>query len=80
MLMKLAEYLANKDITHADFGKLIRISQAAVTRYAQGDRFPKKEILERIYAATKGAVTPNDFFLFENDAPAVPARAEETAQ
>ncbi|MBU6525944.1 helix-turn-helix transcriptional regulator [Methylocystis sp. MJC1] len=78
--MKLADYLTKNDITHADFGRLIRISQAAVTRYAQGDRFPKKEILERIYAATEGAVTPNDFFLFKNDAPAMPAGTEEAAQ
>ena len=59
--MKLAEYLAKKGITHDAFARQIGTSQVTVTRYATGQRFPRPKQLIRIAAATKGAVTANDF-------------------
>ncbi|MCX5571458.1 hypothetical protein [Kaistia nematophila] len=59
--MKLADYLAAEKISHAAFADLIGVSQAAVTRYARGARFPHRVVLAKIKAATNGAVTFTDF-------------------
>ena len=59
--MKLAEYLKRNGLTHQDFGTKISVSQAAISRYVNGERFPDKEMQERIFVATGGDVTPNDF-------------------
>ncbi len=59
--MKLADYLATEKISHAAFAQRIGVSQAAVTRYARGLRFPHRGILARIKSATDGAVTFRDF-------------------
>jgi transcriptional regulator with XRE-family HTH domain len=60
--MKLKDYLASKSITAAEFGRRIKVSQAAVTRYAAGDRIPEPDIMRRIARITGGIVSPNDFY------------------
>lgn len=59
--MKLAHYLATEKISHAAFADQIGVSQAAVTRYARGLRFPRRSVLARIETETNGAVTFSDF-------------------
>lgn len=61
--MRLETYLSRQKLSHAAFGELIGVSQAAVTRYANGLRIPRRAEMARIEIATKGAVKPNDFFL-----------------
>lgn len=59
--MKLTDWLAKENLSHAAFAERIGVSQAAVTRYARGARFPHRGVLSRIKEATNGAVTFVDF-------------------
>lgn len=64
--MKLSDYLEGKGpdgsrMTHREFGALIGVSQTAVTRYVNGERVPRKQLLRKIAEATQNLVTPNDF-------------------
>lgn len=59
--MKLATYLENSDLSDAAFARLIGVERQAVGRYKAGDRFPEKPILLKIYEATGGQVSANDF-------------------
>ncbi|TXH32081.1 MAG: XRE family transcriptional regulator [Rhodospirillaceae bacterium] len=59
--MKLATYLENEKLTDAAFARLIGVERQAVGRYKLGERFPEKPILLKIYEATGGQVTANDF-------------------
>lgn len=58
----LQRYLHSRDLSHADFGRLIGITQQAARRYATGERIPRAEIMAKIFRATGGAVAPNDFY------------------
>lgn len=60
--MKLGEYLKDRKISHEEFGKLIGVSQVAISRYVNGQRVPRHTNIEAIAKATEGAVSPNDFF------------------
>lgn len=59
--MKLADYLSSVNLSHEHFAGLIGVEQATVTRYVNGQRYPRPEILARIREVTSGQVTPNDF-------------------
>ena len=59
--MTLAEYLDQKSLTEAEFGALIDRSQSAVNKLKNSKRRPDWQTLDRIYVATNGEVTPNDF-------------------
>lgn len=61
--MTLASYLAQSGTSHADFAKLIGVSQAAITRYARGDRIPRPAQMQKIAEVTRGKVTANDFMV-----------------
>lgn len=58
--MSLTEFLAQKGLTHAEFAAMVGVSQATVTRWTHGQRFPGRKEIERIQKATRGAVTAND--------------------
>lgn len=60
--MKLAEYLESEQIAVAEFGRLIGMSRYAVYRWLDGSRYPNSKAMQKIYAHSGGAVTPNDFF------------------
>ncbi len=60
--MQLATYLAEQKITTAEFAGKVGVTQAAVSRYANGQRIPRRAVLDRISAETAGRVTANDFF------------------
>ena len=59
--MQLADYLQINEISDAAFARLIGVERQAVGRYRSGERFPEKTILQKIYKATGGQVTANDF-------------------
>jgi predicted transcriptional regulator len=59
--MKLAQYLKDKALNHAEFARQIGVSQVAVSRYATGDRRPKPHIIKKIMEVTHGVVDANDF-------------------
>ncbi len=72
--MQLATYLENEKLTDAAFARLIGVERQAVGRYKAGERFPEKPILVKIYEATGGQVSANDFAgLPEHEVEAVPA-------
>ena len=60
--MQLRRWLDNRDITVADFAARIGVTAQAVHRYVAGERVPRRDVMERIKRATRGAVQPNDFF------------------
>jgi predicted transcriptional regulator len=59
--MTLADYLAAKKISQAEFAQSIGVSQVAVSRYVSGQRMPRKNWLLKIRQVTGGLVTGNDF-------------------
>lgn len=78
--MKLATYLENTELTDAAFARLIGVERQAVGRYKAGDRFPEKLILLKIYEATGGQVTANDFADLPPEDVGTTAPEQESAQ
>lgn len=66
--MELRQYLDGRAITITAFADSIGVSVQAVHRYLNGERVPKREVMERIAAVTCGKVRPNDFFTLETAA------------
>lgn len=59
--MKLATYLAERDLTDAEFAAFIGRHASTVCRLRKGETQPDWKTVEVILQATDGAVTPNDF-------------------
>jgi transcriptional regulator with XRE-family HTH domain len=76
--MKLDQFLAEKDMSRAEFAKAIGVSEVSVTRYIGRTRIPQPAVMARINDVTNGQVTPNDFLLAV-DAPPAPIAANEGA-
>lgn len=70
MRMHISEYLNERELSQAQFGAEIGVSQSAVERYVNRKRIPDEDVMRRIYQITKGQVTANDFY----DLPAPPGR------
>tara|TARA_R110000782_G_C14752817_1_gene407371 strand:- start:328 stop:525 length:198 start_codon:yes stop_codon:yes gene_type:complete len=64
--MKLKDYLNLEEISYNDFAETINVSSRTVYRYVNGEVIPLPDAIESIYYATKGSVSPNDFFSFNN--------------
>lgn len=60
--MKLKDWLAENEVSVADFAARIGRTAESVRRYAAGERIPDKETMPLIAAETGGSVTANDFF------------------
>ena len=60
--MELRRYLDNQDLPVAEFAETIGVTVQALYRYINGERIPKREIMDRIVRATCGRVTPSDFY------------------
>ncbi|MGF7176510.1 helix-turn-helix domain-containing protein [Azospirillum doebereinerae] len=61
--MKLKEYLDRNGLTFREFAALIEVADGrTVHRYAAGERLPRRAVMTRIAAQTRGAVTAADFF------------------
>ncbi|HXZ18288.1 MAG TPA: 3,4-dihydroxy-2-butanone-4-phosphate synthase [Roseiarcus sp.] len=62
--MKLADWLTRHRVSRAEFARRIGVSPGAVTLICRDEgAWLSRETAERIVAATRGAVTPNDFLL-----------------
>lgn len=59
--MKLRAYREARGLSQEEIGKLINRSGVAVSRYESGERMPGADDMRRIFVATGGEVTPNDF-------------------
>lgn len=59
--MTLSEWLRSQNMSHEEFAERIGRDRSAVTRYVNGTRMPRREVLEQIADVTDGAVTANDF-------------------
>lgn len=59
--MRLADYLDQNGIKRTAFAAKIGVSPATVTGWCEDAFWPGKENAKRIWRATDGAVTPNDF-------------------
>lgn len=60
--MTLKDWLAAKRMSAARFAGIIERSPEAVRRYVTGERIPDRDTMPLIVTATRGKVTPNDFF------------------
>lgn len=60
--MRILDYLKQQKMTQADFARIIDELPQAVERYVNNKRIPRPDIIQKIFTATKGAVTPNDFY------------------
>lgn len=77
--MTLKDWLAENEVSRAEFGRRIERSIEAVRRYETGERVPDKETMSRIFRETDGAVTPNDFFDLDAPAPTTAPAPSEAA-
>lgn len=60
--MELRQYLDDREMPVAAFAERIGVTVQALYRYINGERIPKREIMDRIVRATCGRVTPSDFY------------------
>lgn len=67
--MTLETYLKANAIKEADFASLIGVEQSTVNRLKRGS-MPTREVMARIFEATGGEVTGNDFYGLSQDAAA----------
>ena len=63
--MTLDSWLTLNGLAEAEFGKRIGRKQASVNRYRRGKRIPDNRTMRKIFKATKGQVTANDFYGIE---------------
>jgi transcriptional regulator with XRE-family HTH domain len=59
--MTLDQFLTKKRISTTEFADKIGMHQTSIWRIRNGKQRPDWDAVERIMAATKGAVTANDF-------------------
>ena len=77
MLMRLANYLEEQNLSIGDFAAQLGVAYQTIHRYVRGERRPQWSLLQRITKETGGAVQPNDFFEVTYDVtapPGAPAR------
>lgn len=60
--MRLQDYLTKTGMTQTAFADLLGVKQATISRYLSGARKPEPDLMVRIFEATRGSVSPNDFF------------------
>jgi transcriptional regulator with XRE-family HTH domain len=63
--MKLKLYRAEKQITLSAFARKLGVAVGTLSRIEAGVRNASPDLMRRIYDATGGEVTPNDFVLPE---------------
>lgn len=63
--MKLEQYLRTKNLTDAEFGEKIGLSQSQVSRIRRGVSWPSKDVLAAIAKETNNRVTANDIMKAE---------------
>jgi len=73
--MTLGEYMDKFGLIDREIADEIGVARATVTRIRNGVQVPSFETMVRIYDATAGEVTPNDFILPDR----APARGRRVA-
>src|SRR4029077_21256497 len=73
MAMTLGKYLAANGLSQRLFGIRVGVDQGTVSRILAQVYLPSGTLVRKIYAATGGAVTPNDLLL-------APPESEEAAE
>lgn len=59
--MQLSDWLTLQKINRSEFARRLGVSPGAVTGWCDGSFWISKDNAQRIFTATKGAVTPTDF-------------------
>jgi hypothetical protein len=59
--MTLNDYLSQSGKTASELAIATNSAVSTITRAAKGELMPSRGLMEAIYQATGGAVTPNDF-------------------
>lgn len=59
--MKLGEWLRSRGLSQQAFADAADISQGAVAKFVLGRAMPNRQSMRKIFDATEGQVTPNDF-------------------
>lgn len=59
---KLGAWLADNDLTAVALAAQLGVSAASITRILQDKQIPRKDLMEKLYSVTQGAVQPNDFY------------------
>lgn len=64
VIMKLIDFLKNEKfgMPQQQLGKLVGVSQAAINRYANGERFPSPVMIKKIEKATGNRVRVKDWY------------------
>ncbi len=60
--MRLIDYLTTHSIPANDFAERVGTTAATISRIANGQVMPRKELMAAILQETEGQVTPNDLF------------------
>lgn len=68
--MKWGDWISDQKLTLAEAGRRIGVSKSDARQFTLR-RIPRTSTMCRVYLATAGQVTPNDFY----DLPALPAEA-----
>ena len=58
--MQLNDFLTKRSISMARFADMVGTTTATISRIADGTVMPRRALMQRIFEATGGAVTPND--------------------
>ena len=59
--MTLEQYIKRTQLSRTQIAALLKTTEATVSRYITGARFPRAYMLDRIFKVTGGKVTANDF-------------------
>jgi transcriptional regulator with XRE-family HTH domain len=62
LVMTLNEYMRQHKLRDADMAESLAMDRSNISRLRRGLILPSARVLSRISTATKGAVTPNDFY------------------
>jgi len=60
--MTLKDYLKLEGNNASKLAEATNVAVSTITRAAEGTTIPSRKLMEEIFTATDGAVTPNDFF------------------
>tara|TARA_R100000773_G_scaffold352_1_gene645 strand:- start:1084 stop:1272 length:189 start_codon:yes stop_codon:yes gene_type:complete len=60
--MKLEDYIEKRGISRRYFAKIAKLDPSAITLLIQGKRKPRQDTIIKIFIATKGEVTADDFY------------------
>lgn len=60
--MRLEQWLKDNRQSRAEFARRLGVPRSTIDRILRDRRSPTHAVMEKIIAATGGAVLPNDFF------------------